>query len=136
MFKSQTVRVFSAILLCSVAGVFWGAFYHANHWEAMARGGELDKMIDLLACIMFGSGGGIVIGTLIGTARLRWPVLLVTLIGVAATLFMPPGLGLFTITSVDMTFLMSQVVVLALVLLTSLVLRMTRPRTPNSEVSP
>lgn len=128
MFKSRSVRVFSGILLGSVAGVGWGAYYHATHAAAFSANGELDKMLDLLACIMFGVGGGFVIGAVIGTARLRWPVVLAALMGVLATFFLPPGMGLFTTGEVETSFLMSGAVVAAVALAVSLALSAFRPK--------
>lgn len=118
MFQSKTVRVFSGILLGSVAGVGWGAYYHALHWAAFAQGGgELDKMIDLLACIMLGAGGGLVVGLVIGSARYRWIVLLASLIGICATFFLPPGMGFLPVSNIEMTFLVSEAAVFVLTLL-------------------
>lgn len=119
MFQSKSVRVFSAILLGSVAGVGWGAYYHASHTAALFQGAELDKMLNLLACIMFGSFGGLLAGIVIGVSRLRWPVVLACLIGVAGTFFLPPGMGLFAPGKIEMTFLMSQAVVLAVAIAVS-----------------
>ncbi|HRK22369.1 MAG TPA: hypothetical protein PLX06_11195 [Fimbriimonadaceae bacterium] len=127
MFQSKTVRVFSGILLGSVAGVGWGAYYHALHYATFARGGgELDKMIDLLACIMIGAGGGFLVGLAIGAAKYRWIVLLVSLAGVCATFFLPPGMGFLPVSQVEETLLMSEAVVLGLAVLAFLGQRLIR----------